>query len=1361
MLLPRPSSASSSALVPIGRPLPGTRAYVLDPTGHPVPQGSTGELYLAGDGLARGYLDRPALTAARFVPAPTPCEPPGARLYRTGDLVRWHHDVLLFLGRADSQVKLRGFRIELGEVEALLQGLPGVRQAVAFVRELRPGDRRLVAAVLAQPGALLDGRALRAALRSLAPDHLIPAHVQVLSHLPLTPNGKVDRLALPTPSWEPEEPEEDTADEAPQTAHEQEVARIWGQVLGVHRVRRHHRFFELGGHSLLALQVLARIRQRCGCALPLRLLFANPTLADMAALIAQHEALALPAGLAPVSRAEPVPLSLLQEGLWFLHHLTSDNAIWNVPTTIHLRGPVQPAALEESLNTVIQRHEALRTTFMIANDQPVQIIAPTLRLSLPVVTLPGDETAAWNREQGEREWIAAETRRPFDLRQGPLLRATLCRLDTCEHLLLLVAHHIIFDGWSRDVLAHELLEAYSASTEKREATLPTLAVQYADYASWQRERLRGEARAEPLAYWTAMLKDAPQLTSFPTDHPRPALQSHRGASLTQSLSADLSREIKALSVRANVTPYMTLLAAFAVLLSRSGGQEDLVIGVPLASRHFTELEPLIGHFINTLPLRLRLRGEHSFQELLQQVQARLLEALAHQDFPFELIVKALSPARHLSSTPFFQVTCTLQSAAAIPQPAGLSASVDEPESGLTAFDLSLEVRESEQALSLHCLYCSDLFEQATIAALLRRLQMILACAVADPAQAIGRLAAASAQERQQLAEWNATRRPYALHTSVPQLCEAQAERTPHAPALLSAEQQMCYGELNERANQLAHYLRKQGVGPESCVGILAGRSIELVIAQLAVLKADGAYVPLDPTYPATRLAFLLRDAGVSILLTQTALLPQIASLPLAGVQVLYLDAPCVEVRQQPCTNPVHRLTPENLAYVIYTSGSTGQPKGVQITHRSLSNLVFWHRQAFAISAEDRATLIASPAFDASVWECWPYLAQGAALCIPDEMTRLEPPALQRWLLKERISISFLPTPLAESLLSLPWPAHSSLRLLLTGGDTLHRPPHALPFTLVNNYGPTEQTVVTTSGQVSPGEEGLPAIGHPIANTRVYVLDDALNPVPIGVPGELYISGEGLARGYLQRPELTAERFLPHPWSTQAGARCYRTGDLVCYRPDGSLTFLGRVDDQVKVRGIRIELREIEAVVQRSPLVREALVVLREDRPLERRLVCYIVPASRSLGEQVPLANALRTYCREHLPESMVPSAFVTLAAFPLTPNGKRDRRALPEPTSASMATAEAPAPTGFLEQQLATVWQSVLGVERVLVNDNFFDLGGHSLLAAQLIARTNEAFQIELPLQAIFEAPALQDMADLVEGALITALETPGAGHND
>ncbi|HEY1348557.1 MAG TPA: amino acid adenylation domain-containing protein [Ktedonobacteraceae bacterium] len=1358
--LPRPTAAST-APIPIGRPLPGTHAYVLDPTGLPVPTGSPGELYLAGTGLARGYLDRPDLTAARFLPAPTGCLPPGARLYRTGDLVRWHDDVLLYLGRTDSQVKLRGFRIELGEVEALLQGLPGVRQAIATLADRRPGDPRLLAYVLAQPGTALDGRALRAALRELAPDHLIPARILVLPHLPLTPNGKVDRQALPAPTWELDGPEESEAEDAPGNAREQELARIWGEVLGLRRVRRQQRFFELGGHSLLALQVLARIRQRYGCELPLRLLFANPTLAEMAACVADERAQPLPTALAPVSRAEPVPLSLLQEGLWFLHHLTSDNAIWNVPTTIHLRGPVQPTALEESLNSVIQRHEALRTTFMIVNDRPVQVVAPTLRLTLPVVELADNEIAVDKREQLEQAWIATQTHHPFDLRQGPLLRATLCRLDNSEYLLLLVVHHILFDGWSRDILAHELLETYSARVEGREARLPTLAVQYADYASWQRERLRGQAREEPLAYWAAMLKDAPQSTSFPADHPRPALQSHRGARLTQSLSAELAGGIKTLSAHAGVTPYTTLLAAFAVLLSRSGGQEDLVIGVPLASRHFTELEPLIGHFVNTLPLRLRLRGEQSFQELLQQVQTRLLEALARQEFPFELIVKALSPARNLSSTPLFQVTCTLQSATISAQPAGLTAVVDEPESGLTAFDLSLELRESAQDLSLRCVYCRDLFTQASIAGLLRRLQTILACALADPTQAVGQLAVASLQERQQLTKWNATRRPYALHISVPQLCEARAERTPHAPALLCAEQQLSYGELNERANQLAHYLRTQGVGPESCVGILAARSIELVIAQLAVLKADGAYVPLDPTYPATRLAFLLRDARVSMLLTQTELLPQLASLPLAGVQVFYLDAPCVQVRQQPCSNPPHRLTPENLAYVIYTSGSTGQPKGVQITHRSLSNLVFWHQQAFAISAQDRATLIAAPAFDASVWECWPYLAQGAVLCIPDEMTRLEPAALQRWLLKERISVSFLPTPLAESLLRLPWPAHSSLRLLLTGGDTLRAVPQALPFTLVNNYGPTEQTVVATSGQVTPGEEGLPAIGRPIANTRVSVLDQALNPVPIGVAGELYISGEGLARGYLGRAELTAERFLPHPCSTQAGARCYRTGDLVRYRPDGSLTFLGRVDDQVKVRGVRIELREIEAVVQRSPLVREALVVLREDPPLQRRLVCYLVPALHVSEEQLPLANALRKYCREHLPEAMVPCAFVILAAIPLTPNGKRDRRALPAPADEGRGMAQSPAPTGFLEQQLATVWQSVLGVAHVLVNDNFFDLGGHSLLAAQLIARTNEAFQIELPLQAIFEAPTLQTMADLVESALITALETPGAGHND
>jgi len=1360
--LPRPTPGSTPT-VPIGLPLPGTHAYVLDPTGSPLPPGIIGELHLAGLGLARGYLDRPDLTAARFVPAPTGTEPPGARLYRTGDLVCWQDGVLHYLGRADSQIKLRGFRIELGEVEALLQSLPGVRQAVATVRDRRPGDRRLVAFVLAEPGSSLDGPTLCARLRVLAPAHLIPARGQILDRLPLTPNGKVDRLALPDPTWDHDESAVSEDEEMDGT--EQHLAAIWREVLGVQHVRRQDRFFALGGHSLLALQVLARVRQQFGRELPLRLLFANPGLAQMAELIIEQN-LQVNTAIAPVPRREPVPLALLQEGLWFLHHLTSDNAIWNVPTAIHLHGPVQVDVLEQSLHTVIQRHETLRTTFDLVNDRPVQVIAPALQLALPVVELPDETTPTHQNAILEQQWIRALIRHPFDLRQGPLIRAMLLRLHASEQVLLLVIHHIIFDGWSRDVLVRELLETYTATQQRQKAALPVLDVQYADYAIWQRQRLHEAAQEEVLASWTALLHGAPELTCFPTDHPRPAAQSHRAARQIHQLPAALSREIKAWSARENVTSYITVLTAFAVLLSRSSGQSDLVIGVPFASRLRTELEPLIGHFVNTLPLRITLCRENSFRTLLEQVRTRMVEVLAHQEFPFELIVKALSPTRSLDHTPLFQMTCAFQSAAtsAPAECAGLSVIVDEPESGLSAFDLSLEIQESEQGLSLCWLFCSDLFEATSITALHQRLHTLMASAIEHPEWPVTDLRLMPAQEQQRLlVEWNATDRPYPLHLSVPQRYEARAEQNPHASALLTSEMQLSYGALNEQANQLAHYLRTQGVGPESCVGILAGRSIDLVRAQLAVLKADGAYVPLDPAYPATRLAFVLRDAGIRILLTVTDLQAQVAALPLDNVQVLFLDAPGFKVQRQPRTNLPHRLTPANLAYVIYTSGSTGQPKGVQITHRSLMNLVCWHQQTFAVSAQDRATLIASPAFDASVWECWPYLTQGAALCIPEEMTRLEPAALQRWLVHERISLCFLPTPLAESLLDLPWPAHSSLRLLLVGGDTLHRPPRALPFPLVNNYGPTEQTVVTTCGLVDPAEQNQPTIGRPIANTQVYVLDAAMQPVPVGVPGELYISGQGLARGYLGRPQLTAERFLPHPLSTEAGARCYRTGDLVCWRPDGSLTFLGRVDDQVKVRGLRIELREIESVLQRCPLVHEVLVVVREDRPAEKRLVCYVVPVPDADLEQHPLVPALRAYCREHLPAYMLPSAFVELETIPLSPNGKRDRRALPEPARARTGREEEQAslPTGFLEEQLAALWQRVLGVERVSVHDNFFDLGGHSLLAAQLIARTGEAFQIDLPLQAIFEAPTLQDMADLVEHALITAFEAPGTGPND
>jgi amino acid adenylation domain-containing protein len=1332
--------------VPIGRPVACSQVYLLDQQLEPVPVGITAELYLGGEGLARGYLRRPALTAERFIPDPFGREA-GARLYRTGDLARYLPDGNIeYLGRVDHQVKIRGYRIELGEVEARLAQHGSVRESVVLVREDEQRGTRLVAYVVAAAGKSVSVSQLRGHLRRELPEYMIPGQFVMLDQMPLTSNGKLDRSALyeldllSTPF--------ELSYTAPADQLQEMLVEIWAAVLGIERVGINDNFFDLGGHSLLAAQAMSRVQKAFKTELPLRLLFEFPTVAAFAEQMTaiRKDELASPPPFELVSREEDLPLSFAQQRLWFLDRLEPGCHAYNMPGAVRISGLLDQAALEKSLEEIVRRHETLRTTFPLRGGKPVQAIAAPAPLNLPVTDLR--ELPLGEREAQLDEIMTREAHEPFDLARGPLLRIKLVRPADDEHVLLVTMHHIVSDGWSLDLFLKELATLYQAYREGAESPLPQLPIQYADFASWQRNWLQDEKLGSLLAYWVKQLKGAPPV-ELPTDHLRPAARSYNGAKQSVMLPQSLTDNLKRLSREEGVTLFMVLAAAFKVLLYRYSGQMDIVIGTVSANRNQAEIEELIGFFVNPLVLRTNLSETRTCRALLGKIRETVIDACTHQDLPFEKLVEELQPERDASRTPLFQVMLAQQKPL-MPEleSAGVCFRPLEVDTTTAKFDLILYFAEADQELRLTLEYSTDLFEAATARRMLGHLQTLLEGAVANPDAEISELPLLSADEHYELlVEFNDTARDSVPALGPHQLFETHAAQTPEAIALVFGEEKLSYAQLNQRANRLARYLRELGVGPEVLVGICLERSIDMVVASLAVLKAGGAYLPLDPGYPQERLAFMLRDARVALLLSTQSVIEHY-QLNFENLRLICLDTEWKAIAKEGSENLRGGSGLDNLAYVIYTSGSTGQPKGVEIPHAGLLNLCAWHWRAYHVSASDRATQLAAPAFDAAVWEVWPYLTAGASLHIPDEETLLYPAKLLEWLAAEAITICFMPTPLAEAVLEEPLPNQLGLRALLVGGDKLHRRPRqALPFILANNYGPTENSVVATWTPVTEETGGnvAPPIGQPIANTQVYILDRNLQPVPIGVTGELHIGGVGLARGYLNRPELTATHFVPHPFATTSGARLYRTGDLGRYRADGNIEYLGRMDHQVKIRGFRIELGEIEAVLVEHPIVRDVVVLVREDTPHDipndKRIVAYVVLN----GECATPADELLRVIKEKLPNFMIPSAFVVLEAMPLTPNGKIDRKALPIPDHARPAIEEAfTAPRTPIEEMIAAIWSQTLKLEKIGIHDNFFILGGHSLLATQVVHRVRDTFNVTLPLRLFFETPTVADLAAYV-----------------
>jgi len=1355
-----PSVPLTEAYVPIGRPMPGVQAIILKANLELCETGEIGELYVRTPYRSHGYYGRPDLTNAVFVRNPYSAGD-GDILYKTGDLACALPDGnFRFLGRQDFQVKIRGMRVEVGEVEAALTRLPEVREAVVIARDGND-DKYLTAFVGAGSDfASLQVAQLRNALLDVLPDYMVPAEFSILERLPLSSNGKIDRKALLAC--------EATAHRveylAPITPTQRTLAELFAKVLKREQVGLNDDFFELGGHSLQALMLLSRIRKTFELELPPRTLFEAPTIAQLAERVENGQGRAkgatgsgVAATIVPAVRGASSPLSFSQQRQWFLEQFDPGSAFYNIPTALRMRGELNIDALQRSLSEIVRRHESLRTTFDMVDGKPVQLVRPASPIPLLLADL--SDLALAERAVRAHALALDEAKTGFDLRTGPLIRTALVRLAPDEHLCMLTVHHIISDGWSMGVLVREVVSLYSAYVEGHPSPLPELPIQYADFAHWQQQLLTSGVLQRQLSYWTRQLDGAPELLALPLDKPRPPVQSHHGARESFSISAGTMEGLARLAKRVQATLFMTLNAAFSVMLARYSGQSDICVGTFVANRSHAETEPLIGFFVNTLVLRTRVDGKASFEDLLRQVSATTLEAFSHQDVPFEHLLEAIKPARNTSYTPLFQALLVLQNApvGTLELP-GLSMEPLESRSIAAKFDLTLQCIESAGCLECFFEYNTDLFEAATVRRMAGHFSQLLD-AIADNAQTqVAQLPMMSkAEEHLLLQAWNDTARDNGPETNVVQSFEEQAARTPDAIALACAGTRLSYQEFNARANQLAHHLRKSGVGPESLVGICVDRSEHMLIGILAILKAGGAYVPLDPGYPQARLAYMLDDARPSLLLTQAALLE---TLPGHAAKTLCLDAQPPAWHDESTANPPCLVQAGNLAYVIYTSGSTGKPKGVMVGHGELANLTLAQADKYRSAGCKAVLQFASINFDMSVEEIFPALVQGAQLVVRPADMLAPDREFTEFIKLHRIDALNLPAAFWHEWMNLfgrgSGELPDCLKLVSVGGEKVNveqfrqwvAATQAQPCIWINAYGPTECTVNASYYQApadgTPIGRDIP-IGKPMANARIYLLDTELNPVPVGVAGELHIAGAGVARGYLHLAGMTAERFVPCPYGGP-GERMYKTGDLARYLQDGNIEYLGRVDHQVKIRGFRIELGEIEAALLEQENVSEAVVLARQDASGDKQLVAYLTTADGLHGD----AAALREQLAASLPGYMIPAHFLWLEHMPLTENGKIDRKALPEPDM-RLRTANYAAPTTPTEATLAAIWAEVLQRDRIGIHDNFFASGGHSLLAVQLNARISEKFARQLSIRTLFRATTVAELARILDAESETA----------
>ncbi|NQZ08155.1 MAG: amino acid adenylation domain-containing protein [Algicola sp.] len=1352
----------------IGRPIGDLTLYLLDERLMPVPIGVCGEMFVGGQGVTRGYLNQPQLTASRFIDNPFANDKsPAERLYRTGDLARYQPDgEIEYLGRIDDQVKIRGFRIELGEIQQQLSQLPNVESSLILAQtsdlDDKVGQRYLVAYVVTKQEDGQLAANLRSGLQAILPNHMVPSFFVSVDGWPLTTNGKIDIKALP---------KVDRAlslDEyvAPQTGTQLKLAQIWAELLklDVDSLSVNANFFECGGHSLLSVRLVGEVRAHLAVELAIRDVFDAPVLLQLAALIdANANNIIRPPVVAIKRDSNNLPASFAQQRLWFIDRMDGGSRQYNMPGALSFTGVLDETIVEQAFAQIIERHEPLRTVFCNRENGVRQIVRQGVAFKVSKIDLTGLATDA--QEQAVKAATIADANAIFDLEQDLMLRITIVRLAgdigssgaKTEGVLLFNMHHIASDGWSMGLLIKEFSELYqsilSGITTTSLPLMPPLKLQYADYAQWQTQWLLTPVCQRQLNYWQNQLADLPQVHGLPLDRIRPKIQRFEGARVTVDVSGTTHVRLKQLALSQNATLFMVLQAAFALVLSRHVNSDDIVMGVPVANRLQKELESMIGFFVNTLVLRTDCAGNPAFVDYLARVKITHLDAQANQDVPFEQLVEHMKPQRSTAHSPLFQIVFSMdtneQTTLELPQ-LTLNSLERASDKVVAKYELALCVIESESGLSLCFEYNTDLFNQSTITRLSGHLLNLLEGIVADPNNTIGQLPMLSEQEQQYLCHTlNDTRVDYLkgdpASDCIAQLFELQVEQTPENIAVVLLHQQLTYRALNEKANRLAHYLRSQGVKPETLVGVCVSRSLDLAVVLLAVVKAGGAYVPLDPSYPQNRLAYMINDSGISIILAQSEFKTRLQSAP---VDIFCLDEPQLAhaIEAFDVTNPVkdEAQTANNLAYMIYTSGSTGQPKGVLNEHKALVNLCRWHVSEFGIGSGSRATFVSSIGFDAAVWEFWPTLTCGGTLVMVPDDIRQSSDLLTSLLAEHDISHCFLPTALlemmAQDLLSNIPP---SLKVIYAAGQQLsHLSWHdedAPP--IFNLYGPSEAGVATTFYQLPSGSKALPPIGRPISNVCIYLLSPAGALVPQGAIGELCIGGASVGRGYHNLAQLTAERFIQNPFKDDAEARFYKTGDLARYRPDGNLEFVGRIDDQVKIRGFRIELAEIEHQLSQLSAIKSAVVLAREDEPGHKQLVGYVVASGTDLDTQ-----QVKVDLQASLPKFMIPTFLVVLDEMPLTPNGKVNKRVLPVPDQAKLA-GEYSEPTTDTERQLVSIWAQLLKIDRNKISATacFFDLGGHSILVMRLLSTIKQSFTVDMILANIFEFSCLNDLGSFID----------------
>ncbi|WP_219539924.1 non-ribosomal peptide synthetase, partial [Nonomuraea guangzhouensis] len=1239
--------------------------------------------------------------------------------YRTGDQAHWNpNSHIHFLGRNDHQIKLRGYRIEPTEIQHALTNHPAVAAAHVIAHQ-----QRLIAYLVPTDSTIgipTTGE-LRQYLLQTLPDHMIPAIFIELTTFPLTPNGKIDRTALPTPDGN--RPELNSTYQPPTTPTEELLTTIWTDLLHLDQIGTTDNFFDLGGHSLLATQAITRTRTTFNTDITLAELFDHPTISELAAAIDAGTAGATPPPIAHIPRGQALPLSFAQQRLWFLAQLDPASVEYNVPSPIPLSGELDVVALRAAVNTLIERHEVLRTRLVAdANGVPWQMIDPPSAFTLPLIDLTAEDDPA----QAARAWVTADATTPFDLATGPLIRGSLLRLAKDRHILALCMHHIVFDEWSAKIFQQELKALYTSYRAGRPNPLPPLTVQYADFAKWQRDRLTGPLLDKQLSYWRTQLANPPIL-ELPTDRPRPAVRSTDGAAITFQLDTEVARRLQEISRRHGATMFMTLLAAYTVLLHKYTGQDDLIVGTPVANRNHAETEQLIGFFVNTLALRTDLRADPTFTDLLTHIRGTALAAYAHQDLPFEQLIDELNITRDRSRTPLVQSFFNY----VITEPGTDEDDWTPDLEDLQAkCDLMVAFNQNGDVLQGVIEYSTALFDDSTIERLVGHLQHLLTAITADPAQHLSGLQLLTPGEHEQITGWNNTHRPLPDQL-IPAQISTRAAAHPDRVAVTCNDTALTYGQLETRANQLAHHLLTLGVQPESVIALSLDRGPDMIIAMLAVWKAGATYLPLDPDYPAGRLAYMLTDSGARLLIGHTAI---------PGIPTVDLDDPAIDAA--PSDSPGTVIHPHQAAYLIYTSGSTGQAKSTVVSHRNLAAIIDAQITAFDVTPDDTALQLTSFSFDVAASEIFTTLTTGAHLIIADTTARQSTPDLHHLMHTQHVTITQATPTLLQHLDTTTLP---HLRTLITGGEPC--PPHmakiwATHHRHINAYGPTEATICATAtmgatetaidSTAVTHSHGI-AIGTPITNTHTHVLDPHLQPVPVGVPGELYIGGAGISRGYHRRPALTAERFVAGP----DGSRLYRTGDLVRWRADGQLDFLGRTDQQIKLRGFRIEPAEIQHTLTSHPAIAAAHVIAHQ-----QRLVAYLLTDQQPL----PPVNELRDHLRTSLPDHMIPAVFVELASFPLTPNGKIDRAALPAPDTNRPGLADVYQPPATMtEELLAGIWADLLDIGQIGTTDNFFDLGGHSLLATQAVTRTRATFGTDLSVADLFDHPTITDLATLID----------------